>query len=708
MRLGAPLAFTFIGLAAAAACSEPQKDVSYRPFDAGADADAAFVFPDGGDPELGKACQDDKQCDDGIACTFDRCDPKAQRCRNHPDDTLCDNGIYCDGTELCFQKSGCAPGAVITCQEGGGSCQINRCVEATKSCAHDPRDVDLDGDADDHCPSGKDCDDTDPQINSNHSEVCANGRDDNCNGVIDEKQCVAAQNATCQTALSIMGPGNYLMSTVAAKKTFATTCSVSKAMTAHDVVALVTVPAGPNVDLDLWVTSGSQNEVSVAIDGTCGDVSSELACGSGVGASMTHARARNVAPGKYSVVVTSQDETQVALAVDFLSPSPKPTNEDCATTTTITPGVAFAVELIDPNKDLVSACKSGTGELTYSFTLAQPKDVRVYASTTRGSGVPVVGLRQDGCTMPTDERDCHVGSAIPLFARGLVAGTYEVTVAATTPIDASVLVQVSAPTSAPVDQVCSSAPALTVNHPSNFDLSNHEDAIKDGCLPGSPTAAYQFALNAPSDVMLVARYPTSDFGAVSLDLPNCAVNDKQFCASGYTPVRSHKRNLAAGSYRAVVADSLAQAGTISAYVRPTTASIAVVGADDCSSPGTIPKTGAFLTGDTSMSKADFDESCDQGGQPPGGAPDQVFRLDLQKPQRVVLSMEGSAYSTVLSMRSGGVCPGIELKSGCAAGFSGPRSFLDFASVPMGTYWIIVDGFVGGKGVYNLDVYVLDP
>lgn len=707
MRLVAWLGFSFGVAAAFVACSEPARDLLVKPFDAGVDADAPYDFTEAGDPELGKPCTDDKQCDDTIPCTFDTCDPKVLRCRNHPDSTLCDDGVFCNGKEICFQRTGCAAGPVITCDEGGGACVIDRCVEATKSCAHAARDADEDGDPDAHCMGGADCNDANPAISSLHSEVCANGDDDNCNGQIDEMPCVAAQNATCATALSITGPGNYLMDTHGAPKTFDTTCSVSTPMAAHDVVAIVTVPSGPNVDLDLWVTSGDPGEVSVAVQGACGMSASEIACGAGAGATQTRTRARDVSPGKYAVIVTSQDETTVALQVDFLTPTPKPTNETCATAAPLTPGVATTVSIIDPATNLATECTIGTGELVYSFTLATAADVSVYASTLKGSGRPVVSLRDAGCALPADEIACHAGSTIPLFAR-LGAGTYTLAVSATTPIDESVLVATSPPTSPPADQSCSTAPALTLGASRTFDLSGHEESIHDGCLPGNPTAAYAFDLSSASDVLLVARYPVTDTGAVSLTTPACTLASRLTCYAGETPARTGKRDVAAGSYRAVVSDTNAQAGTLSVFARATAPSVAVTGGDDCTAPWTMDATGGFYTGDTSTMKADFDESCDTSSAPPFGAPDQVLRLDLAKTQHVVLSMEGSTYNTILSVRTGSSCPGTELVSGCTAGFSGPRSFLDFPSLAAGTYWIIVDGYASAKGGWDLDAYVVDP
>lgn len=692
----------------ACACESPVVDRLVR-FDSGVDAGDAFVpdAPDGAtDPDLGGPCVDDGQCDDQIACTFDQCDLSLHRCRNTPDDSQCDDGVYCDGKERCVRHVGCGPGGVVSCDDNT-ACTIDRCVEATKSCDSSTlRDVDQDTDPDDHCVKNRDCDDLDPTVSSLRSEVCSNGKDDDCDGQIDEAQCTTPLYTSCQSALKVSAPGTWVLSSAGAPKTFAASCSVPSPNGAHDLVALVTVPGGD--DLDVWVTAADKNPVAVAIFGACGQTQTELACGSGDAAWMTRARARSLAAGTYAVVVTAQTETNVELKVDFPSGSTKATNEDCSSAAPLTVGQSTKVELVDPSKDLASACASFTGELTYSFTLTQPQDVRVFSQTLVGSGDVVASLRSPACSGQGDELRCRVGSKLPLLARSQPAGTYVLAVAATAPLDASVLVQLSAPTTPPPGQDCSTSPAALVNGTLAFDLSSYEDAIKDGCLAGGPTASWKIDLAQASDVMLVARYPLTEIGAVSLDTAACTKGGQLACWASSTPVRVDKRNVAAGSWRAVVADSYGQMGSLTTLVRPTVAPINVTTADKCSDFVDIPSAGGFLTGDTSMGPgADFDESCDAVNLPMGGAPDQIFRLVLAKTQRVVLDMDGSVFPTILSVRQGGACPGQEIMNGCNVGFSGPRSFLD-VTLGAGTYWVVVDGYALQKGSWNLDARVVDP
>ena len=83
--------------------------------------------------------------------------------------------------------------------------------------------------------------------------------------------------------------------------------------------------------------------------------------------------------------------------------SPPPTNVDCTSAAFLTPDEATTVSVIDPTSPLPTACKPDTGVLTYALTLNQTQDVNVYASTLRGSGNVVLGLRTAHCTDATDE-----------------------------------------------------------------------------------------------------------------------------------------------------------------------------------------------------------------------------------------------------------------------------------------------------------------
>lgn len=702
-----------IGLAHAG-CKSDAPELFVRPFDAGDEAGDGAASGDAGpdfDPTVGGPCTETAQCDDGVPCTYDTCDLALSRCRNVPDDTQCDDATYCNGKEVCVPRRGCAPGPVVTCQDGD-PCTIDTCIEKDKSCTHAARDVDGDGDPDDHCVPKKDCDDADPSVASTRAEVCDNGKDDNCNGTVDEQPCARAQSDVCATALAVTAPGTYLLSTVAAKKDYATSCSVKTPAAAQDVVVAITVPGAPGdppKDVRVWATADTDSdEVAVALETTCGAAGSEVACGNVPRTSNARAIARGVAAGSVVyAIVTTQAEGGVSLAVEMPAATPKPTNETCAAPAPVPLETPFTVSLVDPAKDLASACDTAkTGELTYAFTLTETRDVRVFASTLAGTGTPVVTLRDDAdCTA---ELRCRAGSTPPLFARALAPGVHVLTVAGTTQIDASLLVKTYPPTTAPATQSCATAPALAPNVRTPVDLSQQEDALRNGCLSGGLAAAYALDLGVPSDVLLVGRFVQGTAGGVSLNTAGCTTADLLACREGLTPARVNKRNVPPASYRVLVADLNGQDAEVTAFVRPTVPPTSVPASDGCADTLVIPASGGFFTGDTTGKNADFDSACDAPGTGIGGAPDQLLRLDLAQKKRVVLDMSGSSYTTLLAIRQGAACPGIEVADACYAGFTSVgKSFLERVLDP-GTYWIQIDGYGGDKGAWNLDVRLLDP
>ena len=93
-------------------------------------------------------------CDDGIACTADACNEAASSCEHTPIDSACDDGSFCNGTETCDPFLGCQGGAPPSCDDGI-ECTGDACNESTFACDHVPiSDTDGDGDCDsvDNCP----------------------------------------------------------------------------------------------------------------------------------------------------------------------------------------------------------------------------------------------------------------------------------------------------------------------------------------------------------------------------------------------------------------------------------------------------------------------------------------------------------------------------------------------------------------------------
>ena len=73
-------------------------------------------------------------CDDGIGCTVDICDPQGG-CIHNPDDSVCDDGLYCNGNEYCSANIGCENSAPIDCDDQE-NCTSDVCDEEADICTN--------------------------------------------------------------------------------------------------------------------------------------------------------------------------------------------------------------------------------------------------------------------------------------------------------------------------------------------------------------------------------------------------------------------------------------------------------------------------------------------------------------------------------------------------------------------------------------------
>jgi cysteine-rich repeat protein len=87
-------------------------------------------------------CTVDADCDDGIACTADRCVARTRTCSSTPDDTRCGPGpecaqLMCSPGDAAADADGCIPRAIDEggyCAEDGDPCTIDAC--RTGACLH--------------------------------------------------------------------------------------------------------------------------------------------------------------------------------------------------------------------------------------------------------------------------------------------------------------------------------------------------------------------------------------------------------------------------------------------------------------------------------------------------------------------------------------------------------------------------------------------
>jgi hypothetical protein len=93
--------------------------------------------------------------DDGVACTADACDEVGDVITHTPDSGFCDDGLFCNGIEVCDPVMDCVPGAAPD-PDDGVVCTVDSCDEVGNVLVH----VQDDGACDDGlwCNGAETCD----------------------------------------------------------------------------------------------------------------------------------------------------------------------------------------------------------------------------------------------------------------------------------------------------------------------------------------------------------------------------------------------------------------------------------------------------------------------------------------------------------------------------------------------------------------------
>ncbi|MFT3927529.1 MAG: putative metal-binding motif-containing protein [Myxococcales bacterium] len=281
---------------------------------------------------VGQAGKCSTDCDDGVECTIDECGPD-NKCRHRASVDKCDDGIGCT-EDLCDAKKGCtheekdarcefcAPGSMCSAKVGGcigfteqrncddnDPCTKDACVVAESMCMS----IDVDADEDNHPAAsvrgmncgGDDCDDTRPGVYPGAPEVC-NGRDDNCDGDVDE-DCMASPD-TCDSAvtLSLKGESGTIEGAFAqVQPNFDVTCGANGTPDAVYRLDLT----GAAVDIVLETEAGSA-ALSLAGGTSCGAEGFKLGCAEPLARGTTRLVFHNYQQSELFILVDAKDKNE--------------------------------------------------------------------------------------------------------------------------------------------------------------------------------------------------------------------------------------------------------------------------------------------------------------------------------------------------------------------------------------------------------------
>ena len=74
-------------------------------------------------------------CEDDVTCTVDSCNEALDSCENTTSDSLCDDGLFCNGAETCDAAADCQAGIAPDIDDGV-ACTADSCDEAADTVLH--------------------------------------------------------------------------------------------------------------------------------------------------------------------------------------------------------------------------------------------------------------------------------------------------------------------------------------------------------------------------------------------------------------------------------------------------------------------------------------------------------------------------------------------------------------------------------------------
>ena len=134
---------------------------------------------------------------DGVGCTADSCDEVADAVVHTPQAAACDNGLFCDGSEVCDPTLDCQPGTPPALSDGVG-CTADSCDEVADTVVHTPQAAACDNglfcDGSEICDPTLDCQPGAPPVLDDSVSCTADSCDEVADTVVHTPQAAACDN----------------------------------------------------------------------------------------------------------------------------------------------------------------------------------------------------------------------------------------------------------------------------------------------------------------------------------------------------------------------------------------------------------------------------------------------------------------------------------------------------------------------------------
>lgn len=508
-------------------------------------------------------CRSDAECDDGDPGTTDICDTYTRACSNFPNDPFCSTAADCDDHNPCTgdqcNSGTCAWGSLGTCClrdtdcNDYDGCTTDSCDLGSHGCSHTAiagcgsstcMDWDGDGHGSIYCwpTPGDDCDDTNAAVHGGATEICDDGIDDDCDGLVDgtDSTC-ASHNTMCEGATMlalpdtahgiVVSPATGATSTGCGESLFytfavATLSDVSVSIHLDDLPTSTTptcpgCPPPPPEMHQIWH--------NVIVERACGDETSAVGALSGAGGcyvwdpsggffggSRDHTiELRRLAPGTYTIEIQARDQFGwMALAIPFdLTLSATPSASAACDGEVLTDGASVHGTTVGAADAFGLDC-SGTPfrepERVHAFDVAARSRVRligtptIAAPATYAPGVQLAlrtacdpDVAPSAC-IDTNGYTCQPSASLE---RILDPGHYFVEIesrSGTTEYDLQLLTE-------PLGLACEGAPTISASGAFSGDTSGGADHFRwnDACGGGAgPERVYQLEVATASRVVL--------------------------------------------------------------------------------------------------------------------------------------------------------------------------------------------------------------